>query len=95
MLKLVVKSLLTRSVRGHFATLIEVGTHLIEFNPGHISFNLFQCLFVFLLSFEGNYYIGLNDIEKNGTYVWLQGTEATSFTNWHSGQPKAGTAENS
>ena len=56
--------------------------------------SMFVCLF-FSLSFEDNYYIGLNDIEKNGTYVWLQGTEATSFTNWHSGHPKAGTAENS
>ena len=34
-------------------------------------------------------------MEKNETYVWVQGTEATSFTNWHSGHPKAGTAENS
>ena len=63
-------------------TLIEVGMHLIEFNPGHISFNLFQCLFVFSLSFEGNYYIVLNDIEKNGTFMWVQGIEVTSFTNW-------------
>ena len=44
MLKLVMQ--LTRSVRGHFVTLIEVCMHVIEFNPEHISFSLFQCLFV-------------------------------------------------
>ena len=38
-------------------TLIEVCMHLIEFNPEHTSFSLFQCLFVFSLSFEDNYYM--------------------------------------
>ena len=47
------------------------------------------------MSFEGDYYIGLNDIEKNGTYKWAQGTEATAFTNWHSNHPKPGDTESS
>ena len=46
------------------------------------------------MSFEGSYFIGLNDIEEKGKYMWDRETEATSFTNWHSTHPKAGNVEN-
>ena len=65
--------------------------HLIEFNPGPTSSNPFQRFFS--MSFEGDYFIGLNDKQTEGTYMWVQGTEATSFTNWLSSFPKSGNAE--
>ena len=65
--------------------------HLIEFNPGPTSSNLFQRFFS--MSFEDDYFIGLNDKQTEGTYIWVQGTEATSFTNWLSSFPKPGNAE--
>lgn len=52
-------------------------------------------MFVFSMSFEGSYFIGLNDIEQEGIYMWVQETEVTSFTNWHRNHPKAGDAESS
>ncbi|KAK2553985.1 Macrophage mannose receptor 1 [Acropora cervicornis] len=37
---------------------------------------------------QGEYYIGLNDVNNTGTYRWVDGTNA-SFTNWKNGYPKA------
>ncbi|XP_067025599.1 mucin-7-like isoform X2 [Acropora muricata] len=37
---------------------------------------------------KGEYYIGLNDLNKTGTYRWVDGTTA-SFTDWKNGFPKA------
>ena len=45
--------------------------------------------FLLRLSFLGEYYIGLNDLQGTGTYKWADGTNA-SFTNWNTGHPKAG-----
>ena len=42
----------------------------------HDFYNFFLCL-----SFLGEYYIGLNDLNETGTYRWVDGTNA-SFTNW-------------
>ncbi|XP_044182731.1 aggrecan core protein-like isoform X2 [Acropora millepora] len=38
---------------------------------------------------QGEYYIGLNDLQGTGTYKWADGTNA-SFTNWNTGFPKGG-----
>ncbi|XP_067023775.1 lithostathine-like [Acropora muricata] len=35
---------------------------------------------------EGEYYIGLSDLQGTGTYKWVDGTNA-SFTNWNPGFP--------
>ncbi|XP_067025600.1 aggrecan core protein-like isoform X3 [Acropora muricata] len=35
---------------------------------------------------QGEYYIGLNDLQGTGTYKWADGTNA-SFTNWNTGYP--------
>ena len=44
-----------------------------------------------LLILQGNRsaaYIGLNDIENEGTYVWQEGTfDHNAFTNWNDGEP--------
>ena len=45
-----------------------------------MTFQLLLCL-----SFLDEYYIGLNDVNKTGTYRWVDGTNA-SFTNWKTGQ---------
>jgi large repetitive protein len=34
----------------------------------------------------GKWWVGLNDISSEGTWVWDDGT-AVSYTNWHSGEP--------
>ncbi|XP_067025792.1 macrophage mannose receptor 1-like [Acropora muricata] len=36
---------------------------------------------------DGEYYIGLNNLQGTGTYKWVDGTNA-SFTNWKTGYPK-------
>ena len=41
------------------------------------------------VSFLGQYYIGLNDLNDTGTYKWADGT-AASFTNWNTGHPTRG-----
>ena len=43
----------------------------------------------FCLSFLGEYYIGLNDLNDTGTYKWADGTDA-SFTNWNNEHPTGG-----
>ena len=50
-----------------------------ERDISHMTFQLLLCL-----SFLGEYYIGLNDLNKTGTYRWVDGTTA-SFTNWKNG----------
>ncbi|XP_015771820.1 PREDICTED: lithostathine-like isoform X2 [Acropora digitifera] len=40
---------------------------------------------------QGEYYIGLNDLQGTGTYKWVDGTNA-SFTNWNTGFPRGGKA---
>ena len=43
-------------------------------------------LFRIMPIFLGDYYIGLNDLDHQGTFKWADGT-ATSFTNWKTGHP--------
>ena len=43
----------------------------------------------FCLSFLGEYYIGLNDLQGTGAYKWADGTNA-SFTNWNTSFPRGG-----
>ncbi|XP_015751197.1 PREDICTED: tetranectin-like isoform X2 [Acropora digitifera] len=38
---------------------------------------------------EGEYYIGLSDLQGTGTYKWVDGTNV-SFTNWNTGFPQDG-----
>ncbi|XP_015751198.1 PREDICTED: low affinity immunoglobulin epsilon Fc receptor-like isoform X1 [Acropora digitifera] len=38
---------------------------------------------------QGEYYIGLNDLQGTGTYKWADGTNA-SFTNWNTSFPRGG-----
>ncbi|KAK2553987.1 hypothetical protein P5673_024693 [Acropora cervicornis] len=40
---------------------------------------------------QGEYYIGLSDLQGTGTYKWADGTNV-SFTNWNTGFPKGGRA---
>ncbi|XP_063963415.1 uncharacterized protein LOC129273234 [Lytechinus pictus] len=41
-------------------------------------------------TFEMNsYWIGYNDLDEEGTWVWTDGT-VTSYTNWNSGEPSGG-----
>ncbi|XP_074610058.1 uncharacterized protein LOC141864228 isoform X2 [Acropora palmata] len=40
---------------------------------------------------QGEYYIGLNNLQGTGTYKWADGTVAP-FTNWDAGYPKGGKA---
>ncbi|CAH1255133.1 CSMD3 [Branchiostoma lanceolatum] len=40
--------------------------------------------------YEGGYWIGLNDMENEGTFVWSDGStlsQATAFADWNPGQP--------
>ena len=49
--------------------------------------SLMTFLLLLMSSFLGEYYIGLNDLQRTGTYRWADGT-AASFTNWNTGYPK-------
>ena len=40
-----------------------------------------------------NFWIGINDIEQEGSFVGVDGSEI-SYTNWRSGQPNGGTNKN-
>ncbi|XP_044182732.1 LOW QUALITY PROTEIN: tetranectin-like [Acropora millepora] len=40
---------------------------------------------------QGEYYIGLNNLQGTGTYKWADGT-AAPFTNWNTGHPRGGKA---
>ena len=55
----------------------------------------FQDLKPFFTSLFTNEYIwiGINDIEQEGSFVGVDGSEI-SWTNWWSGQPNGGTNEN-
>ena len=43
----------------------------------------------FRFFFLGEYYIGLSDLQRTGTYKWADGTNV-SFTNWNTGFPNGG-----
>ena len=51
--------------------------------------SLMTFLLLLMSFFLGEYYIGLNDLQRTGTYKWADGT-AASFTNWNVGYPRAG-----
>ena len=40
----------------------------------------------FILVLDGQYWIGLNDMAVEGTFVWMDGS-APSYTDWKSGEP--------
>ena len=42
---------------------------------------------------EHSIWIGINDIEQEGSFVGVDGSEI-SWTNWHSNQPNGGVSEN-
>lgn len=43
--------------------------------------------------FETLYWFGLNDLKKEGEYVWSDGTKS-SYTNWANLEPASGTGKN-
>jgi len=42
---------------------------------------------LYFLPSELNFWIGLNDIENEGKFVWAEGHEEMNFSNWIPGQP--------
>ena len=46
----------------------------------------------FVLVLDGQYWIGLNDIAVEGTFVWPGGS-GTSYTAWKSVEPSNGSTE--
>ena len=44
-------------------------------------------------SYDEGFWFGLNDIEKEGTYVWSDGSSLT-YINWRSGEPSGNRYDN-
>merc|ERR1712055_541934 len=46
-----------------------------------------ELLKVGLVDMDNNYWIGLQDLEHDGTWRWAESHEAATWTNWYSGEP--------
>ena len=69
---------------------VELGGNLVTINDA----NEQQFLVDSLINANTLYWIGLNDVQSEGNFVWSSG-EAVSYTNWYSGEPSnSGGAEN-
>ncbi|XP_053407165.1 perlucin-like protein [Mercenaria mercenaria] len=62
-----------------------LGGHLVEIDDA--TENQYLVNQAKLINSKESFWIGLNDLQEEGSWVWVDSNEAVSYTNWYPGQP--------